>query len=91
MAGNDVKSAIIPNHELVEELKKSIIRTFENQKVNSYFKDNILGADLVYTLLLSKYIKETRFLLGGIGIYSKYAWIASLKDKEDIISTNAFK
>ena len=50
-----------------------------------------MGADLVYMLLLSKYIKETRFLLGGIGIYSKYAWIASLKDKEDIISTNAFK
>ena len=35
-----VKSKIMPNQELAEELHKPIIRKFEKQKVYSSYKDN---------------------------------------------------
>ena len=41
--------------------------------------------------LISKYNKEFPFLLCVIDIYSKYAWVAPLKDKNDISITNAFQ
>ena len=61
------------NQQLTEELHKPIIRTFEEQKVYSSFKENIWGADLVDMQLISKFIKVFRFLLCLINIYSKYA------------------
>ena len=36
-----IKSEIVLNQQLAEELHKPIIRKFENQKVYSSFKDNI--------------------------------------------------
>ena len=36
-----VKSQIMQNKKLAEELHKSIIRKFETRKVHSYFIDNI--------------------------------------------------
>ena len=36
-----IKSGIIPNQGLVEELHKAIIRKFEKHKVCSCFNDNI--------------------------------------------------
>ena len=39
--------------------------------------------------LISKFNKGFRFLLCVIDIYSKYAWIVSLKDKKSIV--NAFQ
>ena len=41
--------------------------------------------------LISKFNKGFRFLLCVIDIYSKYAWVIPLKDKEDITITNAFQ
>ena len=41
-----VKSEIISNKELAEELHKLIIRKFKKWKVNSPFIDNIWDADL---------------------------------------------
>ena len=41
--------------------------------------------------LISKYNKEFPFLLCVIDIYSKYAWVAPLKGKNDISITNAFQ
>ena len=32
--------------------------------------------------LISKFIKGFRFLLCAVDIYSKYAWVAPLKDKK---------
>ena len=48
-----IKNEIISNKELVEELHKPIIRKFEKRKVLSPFIDNILGADLTDTQLIS--------------------------------------
>ena len=41
--------------------------------------------------LISKYNKGFCFLLCGIGIYSKYAWIVSLKGKKFITIIDAFQ
>ena len=41
--------------------------------------------------LISKFNKGFRFLLCGIDIYSKHAWVISLKDKKGIMITNAFQ
>ena len=40
-SGGVVKSEIMPNQQLAEELLKPIIRKFEKCKVYSSFKDNV--------------------------------------------------
>ena len=57
----------------------------------SSFRDNIWGADLADMQLLSKFNKGFRFLLCVIDIFSKYAWVVSLKDKKGISIVNAFQ
>ena len=52
-----VKSQIMQNEELAEELHKSIIRKFHKRKVHSSFIDNIRGADLGDMQLISKFNK----------------------------------
>ena len=59
--------------------------------MNSAFKDNIWGADLVYMQLLSRYNKGIRFFLCVIDIFSKYAWIVPLKDKKGVSIVAAFQ
>ena len=86
-----IKKEIISNKELAEELHKPIIRKFEKRKVQSPFVDNIWGADLADMQLITKFHKGFRFLLCVIDIYSKYAWVISLKDKKGITVTNAFQ
>ena len=41
--------------------------------------------------LISKFNQVFRFLLCVIDIFSKYAWVVSLKDKKGITITNAFQ
>ena len=41
--------------------------------------------------LISKFNKGLRFLLCFIDIYSKYAWVIPLKDKNGITITSAFQ
>ena len=79
------KSAIksIPQDEqLAEQLHKPLIRKFKRRGVYSASKDNIWAADLADMQLISKFNKGFRFLLCVIDIYSKYAWVVSLKDKK---------
>ena len=55
------------------------------------FKDIIWGADSADMQLISKFNKEFRFLLCVIDIFSKYAWIAPLKDKRGVSTVDAFQ
>ena len=57
----------------------------------SSFRDNTWGIDLADMQLLSKFNKGFRFLLCVIDIFSKYAWVISLKDKKGISIVNAFQ
>ena len=49
------------------------------------------GTDLSDMQLLSKYNKVFRFLLCVIDIFSKYAWVVSLKDKKGASIVDAFQ
>ena len=81
----------ISNKELAEELQKSIIRKFKKRKVHSLFIGNIWEADLADMQLISKFNKGFRFFLCVIDIYSKYAWVISLKFLSLNFFTNAFQ
>ena len=80
-----------PNYQHVNELHQQIILKFKKRKVYSSFRDNIWGVDLADMQLLSKYNKEIKYLLCAIDIFSKYAWVVSLKDKRWTSNVNAFQ
>ena len=79
------------NEKLAEELHKTIIRKFKKRTVYSGFKENIWGADLADTQLISKFNKGFRFWLCVIDIFSKFAWVVPLKDKKGVSIVNAFR
>ena len=80
-----------PNYQLADELHKPIIRKFKKGKVNSSFGDNIRGVDLADMQSLSKYDKGYKYLLYAIGLFSKYAWVVPLKDKQGTSIVNTFQ
>ena len=79
------------NLQLADKLHKPIIRKIKQRKVYFGFKDNIWGADLADMQLISTFNKGCRVLLCAIDIFSKYAWVVSLKDKKGISIVNAFQ
>ena len=79
------------NIQLADELHKPIIRKFRKRKVYSSFRDNISGVDLADMKLLNKFNERFTFLLCVIDVFSKYAWVIPLKDKERISIANAFQ
>ena len=78
------------NKILAEELHKPVIKKINKRKVYSQFKDNIWGVDLADMQSLSKKNKGIKYLLCAIDLYSKYAFVVSLKDKKGISIVNAF-
>ena len=68
---------------LLENLKKG--------KVYLSFKDNIWGVDLADIQSLSRYNKGFKYLSCPIDLFSKYAWVIPLKDKNGTSIVNAFK
>ena len=70
------------NYQLTNELHKPIIRKFEKRKVYSYFRDNIWGVDLADMQSLSKYNKGMKYLLCAIDLFSKCAWVVTIKDRK---------
>ena len=79
--GINNKGNLLVNSQLVEELHKSIIKNFTRRKVYSSFKDNIWGVDLADIQLISKYNKGITYLLCGIDLFSRNAWVILLKNK----------
>ena len=76
---------------MANEFHKPIIKKFKKRKVYSSFRDNIWGVDLADMQSLSKYNKGIKYLLCAIDLFSKYAWVVSLKDKKGISIVNAFQ
>ena len=88
--GSGIKS--MPNQQLVNEIHKPIIKKLKNgRRVYFSFKDNIWSVDLADMQLISKYNKGIRYLLCAIDLFSKYAWIAPLKEKKVVTIVNAFQ
>ena len=58
--------------------------------IYSQFKDNIWGVDLAGMQSISKKNKGIKYLLCVIDLYSKYAFVIPLKDKEGISIVNGF-
>ena len=79
------------NLELANELHKPIIRKFNKRKVYSLYKDNIWGVDLADMRLLSRYNGGMKYLLCAIDLFSKYAFVVSLKDKKGASIVDAFQ
>ena len=82
---------LLANSQLANTLHKPIIKKFKKRKVYSSFKDNIWGVDLTDMQLISKYNKGIRYLLCVIDLFSKYAWVVPLKDKNGVSIVNAFQ
>ena len=89
-SGSGIKS-MPQNQQLAEELHKPTIRKFKKRKEYSSFKDNTLGADLADMQSINKSNEGFRFLLCVSDIFSKYAWVVSLKDKKGLTIVNAFQ
>ena len=83
-------SGIASSSILADELHKPIIKKFNKRKVYSQFKDNIWGVDLADMQTISRKNKGIKYLLCTIDLYSKYAFVIPLKDKEGISIVNAF-
>ena len=79
------------NEKLAEELLKPVIQKKLKKRVYSWFKDNIWGVDLADMQLINRFNKGSRFLLCVIDLFSKYAWVAPLKDKKGITIVNTFQ
>ena len=75
---------------LADELHKPVIKTFNKRKVYSQLKDNIWGVDLADMQSLSRKNKGIKYLLCAIDLYSKYAFVVPLKDKQGISIVSAF-
>ena len=78
------------NYQLANEVHKAIIRKFKKRKVYSSFRENIWGEDLADMQSLNKYNKGIKYLLCAIDLFSKYAWVVTLKDKKGTSIVNAF-
>ena len=89
-SGIAIKS-VSQNQQLAEELHKAIVRKFKKRKVQSTFNNDIWGANLADMQFTSKYNKGVRFLLFVIDIFSKYAWVAPLKNKKGASIVAAFQ
>ena len=83
-------SRISVNEQLAEELYNPVIKKLQKRKVYARFKDNIWAADLAEMESLSTKNKRVKYLLCVIDVFTKYAWVKSLKDKKSKTVINAF-
>ena len=80
-----------PHYHFTNELHWQVIKKFMRRQVYSSFRDNIWGVDLADMQPISKYNKGIKYLLCAIDLFSKYAWVAPLKDKIGITIVNTFR
>ena len=79
------------SQQLADELHKPITKNFSKKKVISNGIDKIWAADLVEMQKFSKWNKGIKYLLMVTEVFSKYGWIAPLKDKKTESVSKAVK
>ena len=70
------------NQQLLEELRKAIIKKFRKRKIYSSFTYNIWVINLIDMRRVSKYNEGIRFLFTVDDIFSKYVWAVFWKTKK---------
>ena len=74
------------------QLKNQTNQLLEIFKKEQFIRSlKIISGKLIELQLIRKFIKRSRFLLCVIDIFSKYAWVAPLKDKKGASIVNAFQ
>ena len=58
--------------QLAEELHKAVIKKFKRRKVYARFKENIWAADLAEMEALSSKIKNNKYFMCAIDVFTKY-------------------
>ena len=76
------------NKQLAEELHKTVIKKLKGIKVYTRFKDNIWVADLAEMESLSSKNKNIKYLLCAIDVFTKYAWVKTLKNYRILNESN---
>ena len=82
-------SEISVNEQLAGELYKPVIKKFRRRKVYVRFKENIRAADLVEMGSFSSKKKNVKYLLCVRDVFTKYAWVKPLKEKNGKTVLNA--
>ena len=83
-------SRISVNKHLAKKLHKQVIKKFKRREVYARFNPNIWAADLAEMESLSSKNKSVKYLLCVIDVFSKYAWVKPLQDKNGEIVLNDF-
>ena len=79
---NKTRSRANLNDQLAEESHKPVIKKLKRRKVYAIFKDNIWATDLAEMESLSSKNKNVKYLLCVIDVFTKYAWVKTLRDKK---------
>ena len=87
-AGSGVKVNV--NEVLAQKLHKPVIKKLKTRKVNARFKDNIWAADFVKMGSLSSFNPVVKCLLCAIDVFTEYASVKFLTDKEAKTILNGF-
>ena len=90
-SGINLQESSLNNEVLAEGFHKPTIKNFKRRKVYSTFKDNIWGVNLADMQLISKYNKGIRYLLCVIDLFSRYASVIPLKNKNGDSIVEGFK
>ena len=82
--GSGTKSKVKANvnEMLAQELHKPVVKKFKIRKVSSRFKDSIWATDLAEMGSLSSKNRDVNYLLCVLDVFTKYAWVKSLKNKK---------
>ena len=90
-AVSGIKTEIIQNQQLAEELHKPIIRKFKKRKRDTSFKAIYGVAHLVDMHFINNLIKELDFCYMLLNIFRTCARVIPLNDKNDVTIVNAFQ
>ena len=75
------ESGLGVNEQLAEELHRPVIKKFKRRKFYARFKGNIWAADLAEMGSLSSKNENVKYSLCVIDVFTKYAWVKPLKEK----------
>ena len=84
------RSGISVNKQVAEELHKPVTKKCKRRKVSARFKVDIWAVDLAEMESLSSKNKNVKYLLCVVDVFTKYACVKPLKDKNGKTVLNAF-